>query len=106
MTLIMMTVLSSHKHEVKIMAYQITCRTCHARTTAGNIAWLLHEKEYHTDKRGNVKCKTCGSTNAHIYRKSQLQEEGEYWERCIEAVIRLADDREASYQPYVFLTMV
>ncbi len=86
------------------MAYMIECRSCGARTVAGNITWLLHEKQYHTDKQGNVKCKTCGSTEAHIYRKSQLQEEGEHWERWMEAIIRLTDAPEATYQPYAFLT--
>ena len=84
------------------MAYLIDCRVCGARTKAGNILWLF--SKYHTDEQGKIKCKKCRSTEAHIHRKSQLQEEGEYWERWMEAIIRLSDNRKAIYQPYTFLT--
>lgn len=82
------------------MAYKIECRDCGKVTTAGNIVWLL--REYHTDNAGRIKCKECGSTNAHIHSRSKLQEEGQVWERYTQAVVRI-ETGVKTYSPYVFL---
>ena len=82
------------------MAYSIDCRECGKRTVAGNIVWLL--SEHHTDEYGRIKCKSCGSTNAHIFSESKLQEEGKQWRRYTQAVIRIHTG-VPTYTPYVFL---
>lgn len=82
------------------MAYDIECRNCREHTWAGNIVDLLDE---HTDSTGRFICSHCASTDTYIYRESQLQEEGETWERWIKGVIRI-DSGIETYSPYIFLT--
>ena len=82
------------------MAYGIKCRDCGAVTSAGNIVLLL--SEHHSDEAGRIKCKKCGSTNAHVPFKSKLQEEGQVWERYTQAVLTV-DTGIKTYTPYVFL---
>lgn len=84
------------------MAYTISCRKCGKDTKAGNIVWLF--SEHHSDPSGNIKCKNCESTEAHIFRNSQLQEEGSCWKRYIEMAIKLSSNEKETYQPYAFLT--
>ena len=82
------------------MSYDIQCRKCKEHTWAGNIVDLLKE---HTDEKGRFFCEHCQGTDTFIYRESQLQEEGEVWERWIKGVIQI-DSGIKTYSPYIFLT--
>lgn len=82
------------------MAYDVQCRGCRQITWAGNIVDLL---TYHTDTSGRFVCSYCSGNDTFIYRESNLQEEGEVWQRWIKGVIRI-DSGIETYCPYIFLT--
>jgi hypothetical protein len=82
------------------MPYDIQCQKCKGHTWAGNIVDLIKE---HTNAQGRFLCAHCGEVDTFIYRESQLQEEGETWERWIKGVI-LIDSGINTYSPYIFLT--
>lgn len=84
----------------EIMAYDIQCRRCRQYTYASNIVDLLKK---HTNVKDKFVCQYCQSDDTFIYRKSNLQEDGEIWERWIKSVIQI-DTGIETYSPYIFLT--
>jgi hypothetical protein len=82
------------------MSYDIQCRQCQKHTWASNIVELVTKN---IDTSGRFVCVHCGCVDTFIYRESQLQEEGEVWERWIKGVILIETGIE-TYSPYIFLT--
>jgi hypothetical protein len=82
------------------VAYDIQCRGCRRITWGENIVDLL---TYHTDTIGRFVCLYCSGNDTFIYRESNLQEEGEVWQRWIKGVICI-DSGIETYCPYIFLT--
>lgn len=81
------------------MPYTIECRKCGRQTVAPTIVNLIHD---HTNPAGRFVCSGCKEQDTHIYRRSNLQEEGDIWERWIKGVIAI-DSGIPTYCPYVFL---
>ncbi|MCX7001352.1 MAG: hypothetical protein NT106_13825 [Candidatus Sumerlaeota bacterium] len=82
------------------MAYTFKCRECSSNTWTANIVELF---ENYTNASGRFVCPNCKSTDTYIYKKSKLQEPGDFWERWIKGVIRIKTEYE-TYSPYIFLT--
>jgi hypothetical protein len=82
------------------MAYWFHCRECSSDTWTANIVDLFNN---HTNASGRFVCSNCKSTDTYIYKRSELREPGEIWERWIKGAIRI-DSESETYSPYVFLT--
>lgn len=85
------------------MGFTVACSdsSCGTITWAKNIVDLI---ENHTNADGWFICKTCQKPTGYIEKNFTLQEgEEEIWAPYLRGTIKVNDDREAIYQPFVFL---
>ena len=83
------------------MGWSIKCRDkdCGEETWARNIVELIED---HCDDMGWIRCAACNNAG-YIKKSFDLQEPGEVWEPHLRGVIRLSDEPNDTYQPFVFL---
>ena len=85
------------------MVWHVRCSdpACSDGTWVRNIVDLL--SNHVPDGRGLFTCGLCHRASGYVEKSFALQEQGEVWEPFLRGAIRLADDRSAIYQPFVFL---
>jgi hypothetical protein len=85
------------------MPFTVTCSdpSCGCVTWAKNIVDLI---DNHTNTDGWFVCETCKKPSGYIEKNFTLQEgEEEVWAPYLRGVIKVNDDADAIYQPFIFL---
>ena len=81
------------------MSWLIKCTNCDKKTWAANIVKLIDNC---CDNMGWFRCNACDNPG-YVEKSFDLQEPGEVWKPYLKGAVRLRNDPNGTYQPFVFL---